>query len=161
MKKNSTKKHIKVHLFQKHVLNFYRTQGKQYSWRMTHAPYHILVSELMLQQTQTDRVAGKFQQFIETFPTVQKLVEAEVSCLLLIWKGLGYNRRVLPGIGEYTSKAVSVFAFNQPEILLDTNIRSVNIHHIFPGKDKISDTELVPLVKLILYKKILEPGILP
>jgi len=134
----------------------------------------------MLQQTQTDRVISKFISFIKKFPTVHELAKTETSDLLREWKGLGYNRRALylqkaaqgivskfdgtvpadpeilitlPGIGKYTSKAISVFAFNQPEILLETNIRTVYIHHFFPGSNKISDSEIEPVVKQTLYKK--------
>jgi len=169
-----------VQKFQKHVLHFYQTQGKDYPWRQTYDPYHILVSELMLQQTQTDRVISKFISFIKKFPTVHELATTETPHLLREWKGLGYNRRALylqkaaqgivskfdgtvpadpeilrtlPGIGKYTSKAISVFAFNRPEILLETNIRTVFIHHFFPGNHKISDNEIEPLLEQTLYKK--------
>ncbi|MFO7891672.1 MAG: A/G-specific adenine glycosylase [bacterium] len=169
-----------VRKFQKHVLNFYQTQEKNYPWRQTYNPYHILISELMLQQTQTDRVISKFNSFIEKFPTVHELAKTETPHLLREWKGLGYNRRALylqraaqeivskfdgavpadpeilitlPGIGKYTSKAISVFAFNQPEILLETNIRTVYIHHFFPGSHKISDNKIEPVVEQTLYKK--------
>lgn len=134
----------------------------------------------MLQQTQTDRVISKFNSFMEKFPTVYELAKTETSHLLREWKGLGYNRRALylqraaqdivnkfkgkvptdpevlrtlPGIGLYTSKAISVFAFNHPEILLETNIRTVYIHHFFPGNRKISDADIEPWVIITLYKK--------
>ncbi len=180
MKQRSTITKTEIQNFQNLILHFYQTQGKDYPWRQTYDPYHILVSELMLQQTQTDRVITKFNSFIKKFPTVHELAKTETPHLLREWKGLGYNRRALylqraaqeivskfdgtvpadpkvlitlPGIGSYTSKAISVFAFNHPEILLETNIRTVYIHHFFPESHKISDSEIEPVVEKTLYKK--------
>ena len=180
MNKNLKLDKTSIHKFQNLVLHFYHSYGKKFPWRQTHDPYHIMVSELMLQQTQTERVVQKYLSFIKRFPTVHELAEATVSHILEEWKGLGYNRRalylqraaqeiiekyegvlpsdpdtlrMLPGIGIYTSKAISVFAFNQPEILMETNIRTVYIHHFFSGTRKISDNEIEPVVTKTLYKK--------
>jgi len=180
MKKSPALKDAEIQKFQDLVLDFYYTQGKKFPWRQNHNPYHILVSELMLQQTQTDRVVKKYPSFIKKFPSVHKLATADVPHILQEWKGLGYNRRALflqraaqdivknfkgkipadpevlrslPGIGMYTSKAISVFAFNRPEILLETNIRTVFIHHFFPGTHKVSDGKIETKVVKTLYKK--------
>ncbi|MEJ2627932.1 MAG: A/G-specific adenine glycosylase [bacterium] len=180
MKKILTLTSSGIQKFQKLVLDFFRTQGKVFPWRQTNDPYHIMISELMLQQTQTDRVVKKYSSFINKFPTIYELAAANVPQILKEWKGLGYNRRalylqraaqeivqkykgiiptepeilrLLPGIGIYTSKAICVFAFNQPEILLETNIRTVFIHHFFPGTHKVSDAEIEPIVEKTLYKQ--------
>ena len=162
-----------VTLFQRAVYGFFRHGRRNFPWRRTNNPYHILVSEIMLQQTQAPRVVEKYKSFIKKFPSVAKLAVAPTRVVLKEWSGLGYNRRALMlqqaarmivhdhrgvvprkvdelkklrGVGEYTAKAVSVFAFNQPEVLIETNVRSVFIHHFFPKRKKVSDKELLPLI---------------
>ncbi len=169
-----------VTAFQQLVLTFYREKGKHYPWRETRDPYTILVSECMLQQTQADRVTEKFTKFMEAFPTLTALAEAEKADVIARWKGLGYNRRALylqraateilshhggsvpddpailrtlPGIGRYTSRSIPVFAFDRPEVLIETNIRSVYIHHFFTDSDQVSDAEIEPLVERTLYRE--------
>jgi A/G-specific adenine glycosylase len=142
-------------------------------WRDTRNPYHILVSEIMLQQTQVSRVLGAYSRFIRMFPDIQTLARAPLADILRAWQGLGYNRRALllkrlairvvadyegriprereilrtlPGIGEATSGAVCAFAFNQPAVFIETNIRSVFIHYFFRGKKKVDDTRLLSLI---------------
>lgn len=164
--------------FRQLVLAWYRQHGKHYPWRETSDPYAILVSEYMLQQTQADRVAEKFTEFMEAFPTLDSLAGAEKAVLIARWKGLGYNRRalylqraaaeiiashagevprdpevliLLPGIGRYTSRSIPVFAFNRPEVLIETNIRTVYIHHFFQDSGSVSDAEIEPLVAQTLY----------
>jgi A/G-specific adenine glycosylase len=146
-------------------------------WREAVDPYRVLVSEVMLQQTQADRVTAKFVAFVERFPTTSALASAELSEVLTVWQGLGYNRRALalkradegiverfhgtvpvnrkeleslPGIGPYTAGAIMAFAFDQPEIFIETNIRSVFIHHFFLDRTGIHDRELLPLVEATL-----------
>ncbi|TWJ33369.1 HhH-GPD family protein [Geobacter argillaceus] len=146
-------------------------------WREAIDPYRTLVSEVMLQQTQADRVTGKFVAFVSQFPTVAALASAELSELLKAWQGLGYNRRALalkraseaiverfggivppnrkeleslPGIGPYTAGAIMAFAFDLPELFIETNIRSVFIHHFFQDRTGIHDRELLPLVAATL-----------
>jgi A/G-specific adenine glycosylase len=141
-------------------------------WRKTRDPYHILVSEVMLQQTQVPRVLEKYKSFLKKFPTVRALGKAPLSRVLKEWNGLGYNRRgkylhdaakeivrkhkgvvpkdvvalrALPGMGPYTASAVRVFAFNLPDILIETNIRSVYIHHFFNDKKSVRDIDLIPI----------------
>lgn len=128
----------------------------------------------MLQQTQVDRVIPYYGVFLKKFPTVQALAKAPLGDVLRAWQGLGYNHRAkhlheaakvtminhsgrlpreyeelvaLPGVGDYTAKAVRVFAFNEPEVMIETNIRAAYIHHFFPRSRSVSDKKLLPLVK--------------
>ena len=166
-----------VCLFQKLIYLFYPEHGRDFPWRTTHSPYHILVSEIMLQQTQTERVAEKYEQFINAFPNFSSLARAPFYKILRAWQGLGYNRRALalkkiaqrvmtkfhgnlpssvealmtlPGIGRATASAISAFAFNEPAIFIETNIRRVFIHHFFQNESSIKDTEILPLVEQTL-----------
>lgn len=159
--------------FQKTVLAYWKKNGRHgLAWRRTKDPYRILVSEVMLQQTQVVRVKGKYQEFLKAFPNVRVLAKAPLAEVLRTWSGLGYNRRAkflhdaakvivkehgghvprdvaalraLPGVGDYTAKAVRVFAFNKSEVLIETNIRTVFLHyfHIWKRR-KVSDKELLP-----------------
>lgn len=131
----------------------------------------------MLQQTQVSRVEKKYPEFIRAFPTVRKLAAAPVANVLKVWQGMGYNRRALalkkaaeiivrehkgtvpndptlleelPGIGHYTARAISAFAFNTPHVFIETNIRRVYIHHFFSDKSGISDNDLLPLIEATL-----------
>lgn len=153
------------------VWRYYRAHGRHdLPWRKTHDVYKILVSEVMLQQTQVERVIPFYKNFIKKFPTVKKLAQAPLSEVLKSWQGLGYNRRAkmlhqaakeladtarfraratltqeleeLPGVGPYTARAIAAFAWNQGVIFVETNIRTVIIHHFFPKKKKVSDTEI-------------------
>jgi A/G-specific adenine glycosylase len=155
------------------VWKFYEKHGRHtLPWRNTDNPYHILVSEVMLQQTQSDRVIPKYLSFIVQFPTIESLASASQESVLREWKGLGYNRRALnlwrasqiissefggivpietekltslPGIGPYSAAAVQAFAFNQPSIVIETNIRTVFIKHFFPKvAEKIQDNTSSP-----------------
>ncbi len=146
-------------------------------WRKTKNPYKILVSEVMLQQTQVTRVLEKYPEFLKAFPTVNILAEAPLSQVLKVWQGMGYNRRALalkrmaekivtghkgkiprerhllealPGIGPYTAGAVRAFAFNEPEVFIETNIRRIFIHHFFIEKREVSDQEILPLIQTTL-----------
>lgn len=145
--------------------SFYKTQGRHaLPWRQTRDPYHILVSEIMLQQTQVTRVLPKYEEFLKEFPTAEALAEASLSKVLGVWSGLGYNRRgkflheaakkivtehggkvprniekiaELPGVGPYTARAVAAFAFNAKETFVETNIRTVFIHYGFKNRRKL------------------------
>ncbi len=163
-----------VSLFQKMVYSHYRHHGRKLPWRMTGNPYHILVSEVMLQQTQVDRVLSKYRLFLRAFPDFLALARAPLRDILAVWQGLGYNRRTLalkktaqqiveqldgklpahmdgllslPGVGKATASAVIAFAFNQPVAFLETNIRTVFIHFFFRNRKKVPDDELLPLVE--------------
>lgn len=160
--------------FQKIIYDHFRHSGRDFPWRATHDPYHILVSEVMLQQTQTDRVVKKYPSFISAFPDFYSLKAASFFDVMRLWQGLGYNRRAfflhqtasiivkrhsgicpasvgalqsLPGIGEATASAICAFAFNQPVVFIETNIRSVFIHFFFQDKNSVADAQIAPLVK--------------
>ena len=161
-------------LFCSEILTYYRGRGREFSWRSELSPYRVLVSEIMLQQTQTGRVEEKFTVFVDRFPDFQALAEAQFSDVLRHWKGLGYNRRakylhdiaravvdefdtVLPddpellvkfsGIGKATAASICVFAFNRPHAFIETNIRTVFIHFFFPDQVGVADGEIMDLVE--------------
>lgn len=112
----------------------------------------------MLQQTQVDRVIPKYDAFIKKYPTAKKLASAKLTDVLKLWSGLGYNRRArylwesaqggTKGIGPYTRAAVAVFAHNRPEVLIETNVRTVYLHHLFPGRAEVSDSEILPFISI-------------
>lgn len=160
--------------FIKTVKGFYAKNNRPMPWRETTDPYKILLSEIMLQQTQVDRVIPKFENFIAHFPSVSDLAKADFKDVLSQWVGLGYNRRalwlhqgaqqivekhdakypetvqdliLLKGIGHNTAAAVCAYAFNQPVVFIETNIRAVFIHHFFPDRSDVTDAELYPLVQ--------------
>jgi len=162
-----------INAFQKTVYEHYTKEGRSFLWRHTRDPYKILVSEIMLQQTQAERVAAKYPLFIARFPTMASLAAAPLRSVMRQWQGLGYNRRAkmlrdaaraimaeyngrvpqdadalqkLPGFGPYTARAVLVFAFNQPHVVIETNIRSVFLHYFFAGKKNVDDKKLMPLI---------------
>ena len=139
-------------------------------WRDDTRPYYVLVSELMLQQTQVARVVPKFEAFIARFPTEAALAQASLSDVITLWQGLGYNRRAkylhdaakmivqefdgkfpeheidilkLPGVGKNTCGAIRAYAFNQPSIFVETNIRTVYIHHFFKDDSGVSDKQII------------------
>jgi A/G-specific adenine glycosylase len=163
----------RVRAFRKKVYAYYEKEGRDLPWRKNLNPYRVLVSEVMLQQTQVGRVMEKYQEFLAAFPGFPALAQAPLAKLLLIWQGMGYNRRALalralakkvmedhrgrlpsdpekllalPGIGKYTAGAVAAFAFNKPVTFMDTNIRRVFIHEFLRDQDNIHDDELTPLV---------------
>lgn len=167
-------KTITTNQFKSIIWDHYNAKKRDFAWRTTSDPYHILVSEIMLQQTQTHRVVPKYAAFIEKFPTVIDLANAPLADLLFMWQGLGYNRRAkslhaackaivhthngifpntpeelikLPGVGPYTSGAVCTFAFNKPHVFIETNIRAVFIYFFFQHKSQIHDKELYPLIQ--------------
>ncbi len=150
------------------IWNYYHQHKRDLPWRRTHDPYKIMVSEIMLQQTQVARVIPKYKAFLKKFPNVAVLAKATPKDVLVLWQGLGYNRRALnlhktaqilvekykgkvpisedelkklPGIGRYTAGAIRAFAYNEPGILLETNIRTVLLS-LFPKQTRVSDTEL-------------------
>lgn len=149
-------------------------------WRRTKNPYRILVSEVMLQQTQAPRVVPKYQSFLRRFPTAEALAKASLGDVLREWQGLGYNRRAkmlhecakeitnkckgrtprtygelvkLPGVGSYTAGAVLAFAYNEAVPIIETNIRTAIIHHFFHDKTDISDSECIRYIEHILDRE--------
>lgn len=141
--------------------------------------YHVLVSEFMLQQTQVSRVVPKYKVWLERFPSLESVASASLAELLTYWNGLGYNRRAryiqnackviradhsglvpkevsdlqkLPGIGRNTAAAIATYAYNQPEVFIETNVRTVFIYHFFPHQEGVADTDLLPLIEQSLDK---------
>src|SRR3989344_1820243 len=166
--------------FQKHILKWYGHNQRDMPWRQTRDPYKILVSEIMLQQTQVSRVLPKYTEFLQAFPTVEALAKAPEKKLLKVWSGLGYWRRArflkeaakavvrnhdgkfpktpqelirLPGIGPYTAGAVACFAFNNPDAFIDTNIRRVYLHFFFADKKDVTDKKIVPIAQKAVWLK--------
>lgn len=170
----------KFTIFRNKVWDFYNQNKRDFAWRKTTDPYKIVVSEMMLQQTQIGRVIEKYAVFLKAFPTVSHLAKAPTSDVLRVWQGLGYNRRALylkrtaeilcekhngtfprlksdlvnlPGVGINTAGAVIAFAYNQPVIFIETNIRRVFIHEFFREKEKVSDQEIYPLIEATIDTK--------
>jgi A/G-specific adenine glycosylase len=164
---------VVVDRFRQQIYRFFADHGRQMPWRETSDPYHILVSEIMLQQTPVERVALKYEPFISIFPDVASLAQAPLREIMAKWQGLGYNRRALvlqrlaqrlltefqgrlpksvttlktlPGIGPATAGALAAFAFNQPVVFIETNIRRVFLHCFFGDHSGIRDNEILPLV---------------
>lgn len=164
--------------FNRELYAFYAKKGRSHlPWRSKPTSYRVLVSEIMLQQTQVDRVIPKFNQWMKLFPTVSRLASAKTPEVLAAWQGLGYNSRALrlqraalaivadykgkipttrealeglPGIGPYTAGAVMAFAHNQSEVFIETNIRRVFIYHFFGNRTEIADSELFPIIKKMI-----------
>lgn len=163
--------------FKKCIFNYYHSNKRSLAWRNTTNPYFILVSEIMLQQTQVPRVITKYEEFIKHFPTIASLSNANLSEVLKVWQGMGYNRRALylkkiaetivneysgkfptsyedliklPGIGKNTAGSILAFAFNKPSVFIETNIRRVYIHHFLNGRNNILDKDILTLVEKTL-----------
>ncbi len=163
--------------FQRIIFQYYEKNARDLPWRSTHDPYRILVSEIMLQQTQVERVLVKYDEFLGTFPDFASLADSDLRTVLRVWKGLGYNRRALslhaiaqrvvcefggllpaspttlrtfPGIGQATAGALAAFAFHRPTVFIETNIRRVFLHLFFPERSGVRDTEILPLVEKTL-----------
>lgn len=160
--------------FQEIVWEYYHSHKRDLAWRQPDTtPYQIMVSEIMLQQTQVPRVIEKYQQFLQAFPTIEALSAASLHDVLTLWQGLGYNRRAkflreaakqvvqeykgvmprtvtelvaLPGIGHNTASAIIVYAYNQPLAFIETNIRSVYLHHFFDDTPQVSDAAILEYV---------------
>lgn len=169
--------------FRKTVWSYYHAHGRHdLPWRKTNSAYRILVSEIMLQQTQVDRVIPLYKDFIKKFPTAKKLAGAPLSEVVKAWQGLGYNRRAkmlhqaakdsiahgmprtvagfesLPGVGPYTARAVAAFAYNQDVIVIETNIRTAVIHHFFTSRaadvsaPRVTDVEIATVLASVVPK---------
>lgn len=163
--------------FADRVWAHYAERGRDLPWRRTRDPYYILVSEVMLQQTQVARVVPKYRAFTAAFPTVEALAAAPIEEVVRLWQGLGYNRRalalrqaariivaehagevpstlegltVLPGVGHATAAQVLAFAFGIGVPFIETNIRSVYLHEFFPGAEDVPDSAILPLVAATL-----------
>ena len=159
---------LQVSAFRRHLLRWYRRHGRDLPWRRTRDPYHIVVSEFMLQQTQVSRVEGYYQRFLQQFPSIQSLAAAPPATVRESWQGLGYYRRAanlhrlaqavveehggvvpadptvlvrLPGVGRYTAGAVACFAYERATAAVDTNVARV-IRRAFHPKARKPDTAL-------------------
>jgi A/G-specific adenine glycosylase len=174
-----------ISTFQEAVWQYYQVHGRHdLPWRQaepdgSYDPYKIVVSELMLQQTQVPRVIPKFAIFVAAFPSFPALAHAPLAEVLQVWSGLGYNRRAkflrqsaqivteqcggaiprdradlvaLAGIGFHTAGAILAYAFNEPVVFIETNIRTVFIHHFFADREKVADAELLPLIEQTIPK---------
>ncbi len=146
--------------FQAKILSWYSANKRELPWRKSRDPYRILLSEIMLQQTQVSRVIPKYEAWLRALPTIDHLAKATTADVLSLWSGLGYNRRALflqkaaktivfdhkgiwpqsvaelknlPGIGEYTARAVACFAFDEQVAVVDTNVKKVIAVELFAG----------------------------
>jgi A/G-specific adenine glycosylase len=155
------------------VWDYYRANRREMPWRDVDDPYAVLVSEVMLQQTQVARVMDRYPEWLDTFPDLDALAAAPLSVVLERWQGLGYNRRAialkraaeavveqfagemprdlaglrsLPGVGPTTAAAVINYAFRQPTPFIETNVRAVFLHHFFADATDVPDPALAPLV---------------
>lgn len=162
------------------IKQFYVLNKRHFLWRDNDDPYHVFISEVMLQQTQTHRVINKFVEFVERFPTFQVLAKAPLVDVLATWQGLGYNRRGkflhqaaqkivaehggvlpdntalledLPGIGPATACSLAAFAYNRPTVFIETNIRAVFIHFFFHDRTDVHDKEIFPLIEATLDRQ--------
>ena len=166
-----------IRTFQNIIYSYFNQYGRDFPFRNEINPYNVVISEIMLQQTQTNRVVEKFQQFIQKFPDFQSLANAPLNEVLKVWQGLGYNRRAValkkiaervvnefdgilpadidilksfPQIGHNTASSIVAFAFNMPTFFIEVNIRRVYIYYFFPGKSSIKDSAIVPIVRRTL-----------
>ncbi len=166
-----------IDVFRQTVRGWYAEHRRDLPWRRTRDPYRVLVSEVMLQQTQVTRVIDKYAEFLSAFPTVETLAAAPLADVLRVWSGLGYNRRAralksaaetivedhagrvpdtleglvaLPGLGHATAAQVLAFAFDIAVPFIETNIRAVYLHHFFPGESDVPDAEILPIVAATL-----------
>lgn len=165
------------------VTSHYKKSGRHdLTWRTTFLPYEILVSELMLQQTQVSRVISKYEMWMKKYPTLTRLKKANLQEILVLWQGLGYQRRAkalyeiaqkyssipktydelidLPGIGPYTASAIMAFAYNTfGHPLVETNIRTALIEYFHLGKESITDAMLMEdLRRLESYLSVKRQG---
>ncbi len=159
--------------FQDGVYRYYREHGRSLPWRDSCDPYEILVSEMMLQQTQVSRVLPKYHAFLDRFPTLNELSRSSLAEVFSLWQGLGYNRRAqallqiarqcprglpdtreellqLPMVGPATSAAVLAFAWNRPVLYLETNIRRVLLYAFFYEQQEVYDRTLYPVLEYLL-----------
>jgi len=169
-----------LHQFTAFLLCFYQHHRRDLPWRTTTDPYRILVAEVMLQQTQVDRVIPKYHHFISLFPDFSTLAAASRKEVLCAWQGLGYNRRAqslhtiahrvmdtyhgtlpstvkelteFPGIGKATASAIVVYAHNVPLVFIETNIRRVFLHFFFQDMHNVPDDRIEALVAGTLSKE--------
>ncbi len=166
--------------FRKKIYDYYIQHKRPMPWRNCDNPYYVVISELMLQQTQVPRVLQKFPEFITAFPDFSALVRASMKDVITQWQGMGYNRRAkylkqiaekvvgeyggilpsdpsiletFPGIGPATAGSIAAFAYNTPTIFIETNIRRVHLHFFFPETKDVHDKEIKQVVEQTLDRK--------
>ncbi|MDR1429359.1 MAG: A/G-specific adenine glycosylase [Spirochaetaceae bacterium] len=171
---------METETFRKIIRSNFRKEGRSFPWRENLDPWGILVSEFMLQQTQTERVIPYWKRWMEIWPSPGGLAGAELEAVLREWSGLGYNRRAkylkaaaeaiqnefggvvprtpeelkrLSGVGNYSAGAIACFAYNYPALFIETNIRTVFIHFFFPERDLVSDGDIFPILEKTLDRK--------
>jgi len=172
---------MRAEQFSTAVLDWFDRHGRHdLPWQQGINPYRVWVSEIMLQQTQVGRVLPKYEAFMRRFPDIETLASASLADVLSLWNGLGYNRRAkflhesaqqimreysgtipqteaelvaLPGIGKNTAGAILAYAFSQPVVFVETNIRTVFFHHFFAGHDSVDDKEVADMVELTLDRE--------
>jgi A/G-specific adenine glycosylase len=169
-----------IKAFREAVYANYEKEKRSFPWRTNTMPWGVLVSEFMLQQTQTERVAEYWTMWMEKWPNAQLFHQAGMEEVLRAWSGLGYNRRCFylkdcarritrehggevpsrpndledfPGIGPYTARAIPCFAYNVPTVFIETNIRAAVLHFFFKDQDKVKDKELMPILQTALDQK--------
>lgn len=166
----------KIESFQTKIMDWWSKNKRDLPWRRNPTPYNVMVSEIMLQQTQVSRVIPKYHEFLQKYPNLASLAEANTKELVQIWCGLGYNRRALwlrdaagqivdggsfpedvielrklKGIGPYTSRSILIFAFNEDVAAVDTNIRRVLIASGFAKEDS-SEKEIQSIADALLFE---------
>jgi len=171
---NKTISSKRIHDFQNKVFDWWSLNRREFPWRETTNPYYIMVSEVMLQQTQASRVKKKYIDFIKKYPTLEDLAEAKKTDLVATWSGLGYNRRAfwlqeaakqiiemksfprtvqelqeLKGIGKYSARSILIFAFNTNLATVDTNIRRILISESF-ASEETSEKELFEIAEKLV-----------
>jgi A/G-specific adenine glycosylase len=166
--------------FRKIIYRNYEKEGRMFPWRQDPSPWGVLVSEFMLQQTQTGRVVPYWERWMRLWPAPEDLARASLEETLREWSGLGYNNRArrlrdcarliaedyggivpglpeelrrLPGIGPYTAGAIACFAYNYPSVFIETNIRATVIHFFFKDRLDVSDAEMLPILESTLDRK--------
>jgi len=166
--------------FRNKLYSYFTAHCRDLPWRKTSDPYRVLISEIMLQQTQVDRVISKYEEFIAAFPNFNALNNANLSRVYAVWQGMGYNRRALslkriaekvisehagelpqsvhilstfPGIGTATASSICAFAFDIPAVFIETNIRSVFIHFFCKNRESVADKEIIELVQQTIDMK--------
>ncbi|MDR1211998.1 MAG: A/G-specific adenine glycosylase [Spirochaetaceae bacterium] len=166
--------------FRSVIRSHFRKHGRIFPWRENLDPWGILVSEFMLQQTQTERVIPYWTRWMKKWPCPGDLARASLEEVLREWSGLGYNRRakhlkaaaeciynefdgrvpaapeelkILSGVGNYSAGAIACFAYNYPALFIETNIRTVFIHFFFPERDPVSDSDIFPVLEKTLDRK--------
>jgi A/G-specific adenine glycosylase len=169
-----------ISTFKTEVNTFFAQQGRSFPWRENVTPWGVMVSEFMLQQTQTERVVPFFKRWMERWSTPALLADASLEDALREWVGLGYNRRCrflkegariicmehggnvpdtpaelarLPGVGVYTAGAIACFAYNYPSVFIETNIRAALLHFFFRDEAAVTDKALAPLLEEMLDRE--------